>query len=150
MFNFLENAQALKALYTVRKDKQILLSHAEIDLDARQLALTPADGWPGKNEEARSTARTKTFADDPVCKELAVKISGLRTDLATLDADILGAETDRRAGEWTEKQRYATILERHYMDTSPAPQAAAPAPAAPQGADDDAAPADALNDELPF
>ena len=134
MFDFHANAQLLKALYKTKSEKQIRLSHAEADIETRQAALVPAAGWLADQAKAtvdqRKQAMVTCYAQDDILKGIHLLVSELRDTLADLEAQIDGTEAERKAGEWSEKQRYTTVLEKR-LSVASAPEAASPAPATP-------------------
>ena len=127
MFNFFDNAQLLKALYKTKAEKQIRLNHAEADIETRQAALVPAAGWLAEQAkdtvDQRKQAMVTCYANDDILKGIHLLVSELRDTLADLEAQIDGAEAERKAGEWTEKQRYTTALEMR-LSKPPSPAAA--------------------------
>ena len=134
MFDFNTNAQLLKALYKAKSEKQIRLRHAEADIEMRQAALVPPGGWLAEQAKAtvdqRKQACATCYATDDILKGINLLVSELRDTLADLEAQIDGAEAERKGGEWSEKQRYTTVLDRR-LEQPPALEAAAPSEAAP-------------------
>lgn len=110
MQRLLEIAQALAVLRRGLKDHQIELAHWDADITARQLYLTPPEGWPGKNEAARDAARDKAFADDPQLKEQRARRDELRRVAADLEIQITALEDERRAWEWAIRDRLVEAL----------------------------------------
>lgn len=52
----------LADLFRIRADLEIRIGHCVADYDAAVLAITPPDGWPGKNAEQREQARAIAIA----------------------------------------------------------------------------------------
>jgi hypothetical protein len=106
----IEIAATLGTLIRARRDHQIELSHQQSDYAARVLALAPADGWPGKNEEMRSLARQRAEADDPALKALRDMQSETADELSAIESDIESLSVERRAIEWLIRDRMASAL----------------------------------------
>ncbi len=105
-----ELATQLAQLYRLRKTIQIELSHQEADYAARVIALSPADGWPGKNESQRDIAKASAVLSDEVCQRIQSQIRSLRDDLAQTEADIEAAEALRRGAEWETREGLRRVL----------------------------------------
>ena len=103
-------AAQLGKLYRERKQKSLAMAHCDEDMEARELAMTPAEGWSGKNEEARKAARAIAMSSDDTCKAIrAVKVK-LRDELADLDGLVDELESQRRGLEWTVRERLAQAM----------------------------------------
>lgn len=100
MPSFEEQAEKLAALYTERALLNRRVYDHEQAVQKRQAALTPADGWPGKNDEARKAAREAAFAADDELAQRAASLSEARGKLILLAGDVDAAEAERRAAEW--------------------------------------------------
>ncbi len=111
-----EFSERLAVLYVQRRQKQIELSHLEQDLAGRQLVMTPAEGWPGKNEEQWGTARDKTFAGDETCQKIRAAMSKLRDDLALLEGEVEAQEVVFKAARWQIRADTNRLLARRGMD----------------------------------
>ena len=105
-----ELAGQLADLYKVRKNLQVNIDHTSAEIEARKLDLTPAEGWPGKNEEQRSIAREKAFAGDRDLCAMNLALSGLRDDLAGFEADIEGLQVVASAERWAVREKLADAL----------------------------------------
>jgi hypothetical protein len=135
-------------------EQRNLLAEAEIrlwqlarDAEARQLALTPADGWPGKNEEQRRAAREQAWSSDPALGQIAAEVERLEPAVLRARAGIAALEDERRALEWQVRARLVAALE----GAGVRPNGHAPPETA--GFDDalqHAAEGEALEDALPF
>lgn len=110
MQRLLDIAKSLAELRPALKSAQIELSHWEADIAARQIFLTPADGWPGKNEAARDTAAAKAFDADPQLAEQRARRDALRRGVAGLESQIEALEDERRAWEWAIRDRLVEAL----------------------------------------
>lgn len=93
-------AQDLGKLYTDQAQIAIRISHLNDDLAARKLALVPAEGWEGKNAEARELAALRTFAADQPCILMTAELAAVKDIQTGLDAQIRALETERKAHEW--------------------------------------------------
>lgn len=112
MLSFEDQAEKLVTLYTERALLNRRVYDHEQACQKRQSALTPADGWPGKNDEARKAARDAAFAADNDLARHQTALVETRGKLITLQGDIDGAEAERRAGEWHVRARLCDALER--------------------------------------
>lgn len=93
-------ATQIGELTKVRATINIRLSHLEVDLNARKLALTPLEGWEGKNAEQRTLAEQRTiFADVPYAAMFKEQLEK-KAELLQLDADVEALVSERRALEW--------------------------------------------------
>ena len=99
--SFAEIADELSQLYQARAQTSLLELQAKQDINARQLELTPADGWPGKNAEQRDIARDKAFAEDDLLLAASRQLNDASRALIELDARIQAVEAERRAAEWS-------------------------------------------------
>jgi hypothetical protein len=142
-----EYAAQLKTLFIERKSEQITLSHAEQDLEARKLALTPKDGWLSdkskSNEEQRRAEAERTFASDEKCKNLVQIISARRDALAELEAQIEALQEQASAERWRIREVLAQALAVRTQGER-VEDAAPGAPEFDQGAQS------AADDEFPF
>lgn len=114
----IEIAKRLIELYNQRGAQSLRLWHAEQDLELRQVALIPAEGWPGKNEGERKTAQTKAYKSDDVCEKIEAQIARHKTEVSTTDAEIAGLEAERRALEWEIRGELVKALQREHLEYS--------------------------------
>lgn len=105
-----ELAGQLGRLYRERKAKAVALDHCADDLAGREAAIVPAEGWPGKNDDARKSARLAALAADETLKAIRANQSKLRDDLADIEGQIEDLEAQRRGLEWTVRERLAEAL----------------------------------------
>jgi len=70
------------------------------DAEARMLAMTPPEDWPGKNEGARKTAAQQAYATDPALIEITKALAAARGQILSFDAEIQALEAERRGLEW--------------------------------------------------
>lgn len=139
MKRLLEIAQALAVLRRGLKDHQIELAHWEADIAARELFLTPVDGWTGKNAEQRDTAKAQALASDETVLAIRARQSTLRDQIAEAEGAIEDLEAQRRGLEWDARERLTDALAGKRNGREPVEQAG----------HDDAADAEAL-DRVPF
>lgn len=92
---------SLPELYVARAELSLKIWQAEKDAAAETLAVTPADGWPGKNAEQRDTARAQALATNAVIHAAQVQADACQAKLMTLTGQIEAAEAERRAQEWS-------------------------------------------------
>ena len=97
----LEIAASLSATQKTLAGVKYDLWQINVSIEYREAALTPAEGWPGKNEESRKQAKTNALANDsPLAKmhgELARQTKA-EFDLTALVGEL---ENERRALEWS-------------------------------------------------
>ena len=105
-----ECAATLTRLYLERKTLQVSSGHVQAALNLRELALTPPDGWPGKNEALRDTARGLALLNDKDFQELGQTLSGIRDTLAEVEATISGVQETASAERWRIRELLATAL----------------------------------------
>lgn len=101
----------LPEMYRERAAITVAKWQAAQDLERRKLDLTPIEGWPGKNEEQRNTAREKAFAGDEITQNLSKTVSELESRLGLLAGEIEASEAERRAEEWRIRARMVDALE---------------------------------------
>lgn len=83
----------------------IRLTNQRRDLEARQLNLIPAEGWPGKNSEERKINEQRTYANDGICHAIQVQINSLEEALALVETVLETYVNTRRAMEWEIKAK---------------------------------------------
>lgn len=88
----------------------IRLSNQKRDLEARQLAITPAEGWEGKNAELREAAQKRAYAADPVCLQIEAEMRLLEFALGLAETALETAHAERRAEEWLIRCRLLEAL----------------------------------------
>lgn len=103
-------AAALTEKYYLRVEEKIIAAQWEITISQLKLALLPADGWPGKNAEARELARDLAYAQSVDLVEAARGLMTVQHAIARIDAAVDGLEADRRAIEWTIRARLVDAL----------------------------------------
>ena len=101
----------LPEMYRQRAALNVSKWQASQDMELRKLEITPAEGWPGKNEETRGIARDKAFAADEAIRNLSATIGEFEHRLGILAGDIEAAEAERRAEEWRIRARLCAALE---------------------------------------
>lgn len=111
MDNLTSIAQHLSQLYRERAALNLTEWQINRDIQTRELSLTPADGWPGKNEAARETAMRQAFAADEALQRLNDDLSHVKKDQATNEGEREALETERRACEWQIRQRLCDALQ---------------------------------------
>ena len=95
-----EIAMLLAEQYNQKSQCAIALSHCDLDYDARLLAITPVEGWTGKNAEERKLASERAAAADLALSEIAKTRLANQDALAVIGATIDSLEAERRALEW--------------------------------------------------
>ena len=110
MTTLTECAATLTRLFLERKTLQVQADHVEAALNLRQLTLTPPEGWPGKNEAQRDTARDNALYADDNYREFGQALSGIRDTLAEVEATISGVQETASAERWRIRELLATAL----------------------------------------
>ncbi len=111
MDNLTTIAKRLAHLYRDRAALNLTEWQINKDIQARELALTPADGWPGKNEAARETAMKMAFSADETLNELNSNLFSVKREQATNEGEREAIEAERRAAEWQIRQRLCDALQ---------------------------------------
>ena len=107
---FVEIAKELGNQLRARTDLNILISHAETDIDARKMAITPEGGWQGKNAEERKLASERAYSDDLALLTMGEDLEQRKVRIAEVETEISCLETERRALEWTIRARLVDAL----------------------------------------
>jgi len=105
-------SEKLADLYRTRADQLIREWHAEKDLAARELEITPPDGWPGKNAEERTLSKERAFHADETRSKILAIVEDAHPNLLSIEGEIEALEAERRAMEWQIRLRYIEQLER--------------------------------------
>lgn len=103
-------ADELAALYHDKAEASIELAHFEQDRENRLLALTPAEGWPGKNEEQRKTARELTVAADSFLQTIGKTQMEVSDKLARIDGEISGLQVQFQAERWEVRRAHVEVI----------------------------------------
>ena len=111
MDNLTAIAKQLSGLYRERAALNLTEWQITRDIQSRELALTPADGWPGKNEGQRETAMRQAFAADGMLQQLNDDLLHVKEDQATNEGQREALEAERRAAEWQIRQRLCDALQ---------------------------------------
>lgn len=93
------------------KDHEIRIKHLREDYDARVVAITPENGWPGKNADERDTAKARAEATDETLASLRELIRTYEHDLAEANGEMSAFEIARREREWQVRERIAEALQ---------------------------------------
>ena len=100
----------LSNLYKRRGVLKLRRAKLELQIEARQLELTPVAGWEGKNADARALNERKTYADDAVLASLEKSLERTKhyeiINAARIDAE----EESRRSNEHRIYAQMATAL----------------------------------------
>lgn len=96
----------------------IRLSNQRKDLEARQLALTPLEGWEGKNAELRATAEKRAYTADDICQQISAEIARLEDALSLAETALETAVNQRRAEEWRIRQQLIEALTGNVITTT--------------------------------
>lgn len=101
MNKLIQNASKLSTLFMSRAQLRADIQSSEDKIAARELTITPVDGWIGKNEGERTTAKMRAFAADPGHCQLTAIMRGEQVDLGKVLAEIEGLQADTSAVEFT-------------------------------------------------
>lgn len=93
-------------LFRLKAEYKIRVGHQTGDMDAAVLALTPADGWQGKNAEQRADARALAIAQSETVRNIQRLLDESAEFLTRVDAEI-----NAREAELTEQKRAIERLE---------------------------------------
>lgn len=96
----------LADLFRLKADYKIRVGHQTGDMDAAVLALTPAEGWPGKNAEQRADARALAISQSETVRNIQRLLDESAEFLTRVDAEI-----NAREAELTEQKRAMERLE---------------------------------------
>ena len=118
MDNLTAIAKQLSGLYIERAALNLTEWQITRDIQARELALTPADGWPGKNEAARETAMRQAFYADEMLKELNDNLGMIKREQSENEGDREALEAERRAAEWGIRQRLCDALQARNVQST--------------------------------
>lgn len=118
MDNLTAIAKQLATLYVERAALTLTEWQITKDIQARELSLTPADGWPGKNEAARETAMRQAFAADAALQQLNDDLSHVKEDQSTNEGQREALEAERRAAEWQIRQRLCDALQARNVQST--------------------------------
>jgi hypothetical protein len=100
----------LASALTEKAERQIDLENIERELYKREIALTPPDGWPGKNAETRDLEKAKFLGNDETWTRLAEIRMAQRQSITLLDGTIAALEAERRGFEWEVRANLVTML----------------------------------------
>jgi len=114
----LEIAIELMAIYHHRHDHEITRAHRKADAEARILALTPPEGWPGKNAEQRDHERARALATDETLMARRKLLTEDEENIASTETQIRILETERRALEWGIRAEMVRALSGNRNDAS--------------------------------
>lgn len=105
-------ASQLGKLYEQRAELGYRTWKNERETEARQIELTPAEGWPGSNDKAREAYKAGAFAHDAVLVALSDERRFAQRESADLSGKIEALEAERRAAEWSIRERLIAALDR--------------------------------------
>lgn len=110
MSKIIELSKNLRAAYEKRSILQADVEELEREIYLRELTLTPAEGWPGKNAEAREMEKAKALQGDENWSGLGNARRELRDEMTLLDGTIAGLEAERRGQEWEVRANLVAML----------------------------------------
>lgn len=91
----------------------VKIGHMREDIERRAEALTPIDGWPGKNAEQREAARAERLRVDDETNALRADLRTAELRLATIKADLAAFDIERRDREWGIRRDLINVLREH-------------------------------------
>jgi hypothetical protein len=101
-----------------KTDLSLRLSHQRDDLAARQLALIPPEGWPGKNAEERKINEQRAHAADETCCAIQTAVKRVEAELAGAEHLLQTLVDERRALEWQIRARLVDAVIGHVITTN--------------------------------
>jgi len=110
-------AHELSAIGSTKTDLSLRLSNQRDDMNARQLALIPPEGWSGKNAEERKINEQRTYAADETCQVIQTAIKSFEAELAGAEHAIQTLVDERRALEWQIRARLVEAVIGHVITT---------------------------------
>ena len=119
MEKLIEIAKTLTDLYDTRAQTSLIQWQATQEIDRLKLSMTPAEGWPGKNDEQRKTAAEKTFAENDELQAAMVQYNAAFKALVELDAKTEGMEALRKAEEWSIRAQLVEVLRKDGIAVKP-------------------------------
>jgi hypothetical protein len=121
MPKMIDLSKDLSASYVEKAERQVDLEQLEREIYKREIAITPDEGWPGKNAEARDLEKSKVLAADPVWHELDIARQAQHVELALLEGAIAGMEAERRGFEWEVRANLVTMLAANAINRNGGP-----------------------------
>lgn len=100
----------LATCYTERAERQLDIERIEREIYKREIALTPAEGWPGKNAEQREIEKARALAADEIYNGLEQARIAQVTAQTLLTGTIEGLEAERRGFEWQIRANLVMVL----------------------------------------
>jgi len=88
------------------------------DIDKRKVEITPADGWPGKNDKERRAAEDRAYLDDMIIQTGLIDLAEIKADLAKIDGQVAALEAERRSLEWSIRAQMVSALTQARVDTN--------------------------------
>jgi len=86
--------------------------------ERRKVELTPAEGWPGKNDKERKAAEEKAYLEDEILQKGLADLAQIKVKLAQLEGEISALEAERRALEWGVRSQMVSALAQARVDTN--------------------------------
>jgi len=103
----IEIAEQLRFVYQKAAECNIAKRQYDSNIADLKLALTPDDGWPGKNETERKVTMEKTLGADPEMKKILTDLMECERDIDNIEAERNALEAERRAVEWTIRDTFS-------------------------------------------
>lgn len=105
-----EISSQLATAYTERAELQVALGELKNQLFRREVELTPAEGWPGKNAEMRDLEKARSLASDDAWTTIANNVTQANLDMVQLSGVIEALEAQRRGAEWSIRENLVAVL----------------------------------------
>lgn len=86
--------------------------------ERRKVELTPAEGWPGKNDKERKAAEEKAYLEDEILQKGLADLAEIKVKLAAIEGEIQALEAERRALEWGIRSQMVSALAQARVDTN--------------------------------
>ncbi len=98
---FIENARELASLTNIRMDLKRSMLTAEKDLATIELSITPADGWPGKNEAERKVNQARLLWANERWQWAENGRASLQSELLRVESYIEATTFEQDALKWS-------------------------------------------------
>lgn len=96
----IEIGKELGLSFAHRLQLNVQVEQLQRELEAEMLRITPAEGWPGKNEGERKLAAERAASDNALVGTLRGALAKNGAELAVVMTGIDSLDAERRALEW--------------------------------------------------
>jgi hypothetical protein len=106
----MELACELRRMRDVLAETRLLIGDYDLIIEHTELSLTPAEGWPGKNEAESKVSQARVYAEYPPLREYRNNRSGHISIAERLEASIQSARDELRAWELSIQDNLTAVL----------------------------------------